>query len=162
MWINKSGVSSKVKCGTCNTPLSPTASHTLKCRLNGDIISRHNRIRDVVYSLASSGALAPKLEKSHILGDTPGQRPADIFLPSLWNQPVAIDIAITEPSQPKYTKCDNPANDYAIKIKHKKYDKGFEGSDIQFVPMVFVFFIYCLLVTSEFGLFGFQKRSYPR
>jgi hypothetical protein len=130
-------VSTNTKCGTCNTPLSPTASHTLKCRHGGDIISRHNRIRDVVYALASAGALAPKLEKSHILGDTPGQRPADVFLPSLWNQPIAIDIAVTDPSQPKYANCNNPANDYAIKIKHKKYDKGFEGSDIQFIPMVF-------------------------
>jgi hypothetical protein len=130
-------VSNNTKCGTCNTPLSPTASHTLKCKLNGDIISRHNRVRDVIFSLASSGALAPKLEKSHILGDTPGQRPADVFIPCLWNQAVAIDVAITDPSQPKYSKCKNPANDYADKVKHKKYDKGFEGSDIEFIPMVF-------------------------
>jgi len=76
------------------------------------------------------------LEKSH-LGDFGGQRPADVFLPSLFGgKPAALDIAVTCPLQSLYKDVSCPADHYAINKKHKKYDKGFEGTDIEFIPVV--------------------------
>jgi len=41
-------------CAACQTTLTPKAGHTTKCRHKGDIASRHNRIRDIVFALASN------------------------------------------------------------------------------------------------------------
>ena len=69
------------------------------CGGNGDRISRHNSIRDVVFSVAQSAALVPSKE---IAGLVPGSlsRPADVFLPS-WScgRPAALDIHVISPLQ---------------------------------------------------------------
>jgi len=136
-WLGCPVALPNTSCVSCTNPLSPKAGHTLRCKSGGYIIARHNRVRDLVHSLSLNAALSPVLEKSHILGDCPGQRPADIFLPTFYNgAPAAIDVAITDPLQDKYKKVENPAEDYAQKVKHHKYDKGFDGSEITFVPLV--------------------------
>src|ERR1700679_1762591 len=111
----------------CTTNLTPKASHTVKCRESGDMISRHNAIRDIIANLASTACLAPIREKAGLLGDVPGQRPADIFIPNMFNNtPCAIDVAVTSTN----------AEIYARDIKHKKYDDGFKGTGIEFIAAV--------------------------
>ena len=82
---------------------------------------------NIVANLASTACLAPVREKAGLLGDVPGQRPADIYIPNMFNNsPCAIDVAITSTSSETYEK----------DIKHKKYDKGFKGTDIEFIAAV--------------------------
>ena len=57
------------------------------------------------------------------------------------NTPTAVDFAVTCPLQKRYNNSDNPANTYATEQKHKKYDGGFAGTDIQF----------CAAVVDTFG-----------
>jgi hypothetical protein len=47
-----------------------------------------------------------------------------------------LDIAVTCPLQPLYKDFSCPADLYANDKKHKKYDQGFEGTDIEFIPVV--------------------------
>jgi hypothetical protein len=68
-------------CAACQSTLTPKAGHTIRCRHRGDIASRHNRIRDIVFSLASNAHMEPVKEKPHIFLDKPGQRPADVYIP---------------------------------------------------------------------------------
>jgi len=99
-------------------------------------------LRDTVAALAHNAALAPQLEKSHILGDFPGRRPGDVFIPCYNNgAPLAIDVAVTDPLLPEYKNVDCPADDYALKRKHEKYDSGFIGSGVDF----------CAAVVDAFG-----------
>ena len=136
-WLGEDITLSATTCLACNSTTSPKASHTLRCRSNGDMIARHNGLRDLIHSFASSACLGPIKEKAGLLGDVPGQRPADIFIPRLFNGlPTAIDVAVTCPLQERFKNEANPAEKYAEETKHNKYDNGFNGTQIEFVAAV--------------------------
>jgi hypothetical protein len=136
-WLGADITPVNTSCMVCTQPITPKASHTVKCLSRGDIIIRHNALRDTFFNIASTACLAPCLEKSGILGDLPGQRPADVWIPNLYNnEPTAIDFAVTCPTQQKYNNSDNAANTYATEVKHKKYDTGFIGTGINFCAAV--------------------------
>ena len=69
------------------------------CGGNGDRISRHNNIRDVVFTAAQSAAFAPSKEASGLVTGSLS-RPTDVFLPS-WScgRPAALDIHVISPLQ---------------------------------------------------------------
>ena len=125
-------------CAACQITLSPKAGHTTRCRHRGDIASRHNRIRDIVFSLASNAHLEPIKEKANILNNNPRRRPADVYIPQLFGgKAAALDIAVTCPLQDKYINLEiDPADHYADTVKHATYDEGFKGVDIDFIPVV--------------------------
>ena len=73
--------------------------HQVGCGGNGDRISRHNAVRDVIFAAAQSTALGPSKE---VLGLVPSSlaRPADVFLPHWYlGRPAALDVHITRPLQ---------------------------------------------------------------
>ena len=55
--------------------------HAICCAKNGDLVIRHNALRNLVYSIASDGLLQPQLGKQGILGPTTGRRPGDVTIP---------------------------------------------------------------------------------
>ena len=61
---------------------------------NGDRITRHNAIWDVIFSAAQSASLAPSKEMPNLIPDSLS-RPADVFLPT-WScdRPAALDIHV--------------------------------------------------------------------
>ena len=61
------------------------------CGGNGDRITRHNAIWDIVFSATQSAALAPSKEMPNLIPDS-SSRPADVFLPT-WSrgQPAVLD-----------------------------------------------------------------------
>ena len=67
---------------------------------SGDRITRHNRLRNLVFKLADTGLLAPELEKLGILGvtDKTRRRPGDVSIKS-WSfrRDLAIDVAVIHP-----------------------------------------------------------------
>ena len=60
--------------------------HAVCCRKTGDLITRHNRVRDLVAEFAKKGLLSPDLEKQGLLGPTDKR-----WAP---NRGLAIDIAV--------------------------------------------------------------------
>ena len=120
-----------------NTTLK--ATHNLACKNGGDLIKRHNKLRNFIFNLSQQCGLNPVLEKKNILGDVDsGKRPADVLIPS-WslNKDYAIDVAVTDPISGSF-KLDMEACDkYAKNDKHNKYDEGFKNSQIIFLPVVF-------------------------
>jgi hypothetical protein len=125
-------------CAACQITLTPKAGHATRCKCKGDIASRHNRIRDIIFALASNAHLEPIKEKSHIFANKPGRRPADVYIPQLFGgRPACLDIAVTCPLQEKYSKLEmDPADHYSITVKHSTYDEGFIGIDMDFIPVV--------------------------
>lgn len=128
-------------CLACTLQQTPKACHSTRCCHGPGMISRHNAIRDVVFNLASTACLAPQLEKAGILGDQPGRRPGDVFIPNWNNQGLAIDIAVTCPLQDRFKNSTHPAESYAQNVKHADYDNGFLGTNISF----------CAAVVDTFG-----------
>ena len=125
-------------CPCCTHTLDIFGVHALCCTTSGDLIARHNRIRDLVDKIAREGHLGPVLEKKGILGETSGRRPGDVTIP-LWceGKGLAIDVAVTCPFSASNMARDNPAEYYAEKLKHRKYDAGFVGLNFDFSALVF-------------------------
>ena len=66
---------------------------------NDDRISRHNNIRDVVFTAAQSAAFAPSKEAPGLVTGSLS-RPGDVFLPSCsCGRPAALDIHMISPQQ---------------------------------------------------------------
>src|SRR4051794_27844988 len=71
---------SEVPCPLCTQPLDVFGDHATCCAKSGDLIVRHNTIRNLVGRVASDGLLHVVLEKKGILGDAPGRRPGDVTI----------------------------------------------------------------------------------
>ena len=71
-----------IPCPLCEQPINLFGDHATCCTKHGDLIVRHNALRNLVDSIATDGKLSPVLEKKGILGDTPGRRPGDVSIPS--------------------------------------------------------------------------------
>ena len=86
-------------CPECRCSADIFGDHQVGCGGNGDRISRHNSIRDVVFTAAQLAALAPSKEIPGLVSGSLA-RPADVFLPS-WSCgcPAALDIHVISPLQ---------------------------------------------------------------
>jgi len=117
---------SEIPCPLCMQPINIYGDHATCCVKNGDLVIRHNALRNLVYSIASDGLLKPALEKQGILGPTNGRRPGDVSVPD-WrhHMGLAIDVAVTSPLASRSLRLVSPCEDYAQIQKHRKYDDIF-------------------------------------
>ena len=88
--------------GVCITVLNVAdmmGDHQVGCGGNGDRISHHNNIRDVLFSAAQSAALGPRKEAPGIIPNS-SARPADLLLPN-WSRgrQAALDVSVISPLQ---------------------------------------------------------------
>jgi hypothetical protein len=125
-----------IPCPVCKQTINIFGDHATCCTTNGDVVIRHNTMRNLVDSLASDGLLAPQLEKQGILGPTTGRRPGDVTLNRWSGGPLAIDVAISSPLTKSYNRFPQPCEEYAATQKHGKYDKDFVGTNYSFCAMV--------------------------
>ena len=113
--------------------MDPMGDHPLCCKKSGDRITRHNRLRNLVFKLADTGLLAPDLEKLGILGvtDKTRRRPGDVSIKS-WSfrRGLAIDVAVICPLA---ASCES----YAQHQKIDRYADAFVHSDYDFAPVIF-------------------------
>ena len=125
-------LSEEIPCPLCEQPINIYGDHATCCTKSGDLIMRHNSIRNLVNSIASDALLSPVLEKKGILGDTNGRRPGDVtFQKCSAGKGLAIPLAMSQ------VRTINPCEEYAATVKHHKYDKSFEGTEYVFSAMVF-------------------------
>ena len=127
-------------CPLCKQTMDIYGDHALCCKKTGDMIMRHNMVRNWVFKLADVGMLNPAMEKLGLLGDADksSRRPGDVSIP-IWSygRGLAIDVAVICPFTVAHMKEENPCDEYAIKKKHARYDPGFKGSRYHFAAMVF-------------------------
>ena len=128
----------EISCPLCMQTIDVFGDHATCCKKSGSLVNRHNGVRNLVYSIAADGLKNPVLEKQGILGPTSGMRPGDVTIP-LWEHGngLAIDVAVTSPLNKTSLRIISPCEEYADKKKHRKYDKGFVGSNFSFCAMVF-------------------------
>ena len=82
-------------CPACGNKADPYGDHQIGCGGNGDRIQPHDSIRDALFSVAQTAALAPRKEVPSLIPDS-SNRPADIYLPN-WKRgrPAALDVTVT-------------------------------------------------------------------
>ena len=85
-------------CPLCKQIINTFGDHATCCTKSGDLIIRHNSLRNLVEEFASDGMLSPVLEKEGILGNTTGRRPGDVTI-QRWSEGkgLAVDVAVTSP-----------------------------------------------------------------
>ena len=98
-WLGVPLHSGSYSCPECHSLADPFGDHQVGCGGNGDRISRHNAVRDVLYSAAQSAALGPTREAAGLVAGSMS-RPADLLLPT-WHhgRPAALDVHIISPLQ---------------------------------------------------------------
>ena len=131
---------SPAPCPLCKQTMDVFGDHALCCKKSGDMITRHNRVRNLVSHFADVGLLSPELEKMGILGptDRSKRRPGDVsFKKWAHHRGLAIDVAVICPLAASHLREEDPCEEYAILHKHARYDESFKDSDYDFVAMVF-------------------------
>ena len=68
-------------CPACGNKVDTYGDHQIGCGGNGDKTHRHDSIRDALFSVAQTAALAPRKEVPSLIPDS-SNRPADIYLPN--------------------------------------------------------------------------------
>ena len=90
-------------CPLCpDTALDPLGHHAATCRHGGDVVARHNRLRDIVTNFCRRAHLSVQVEVGYGLArDHINSRPADILVQG-WDRgkPAAFDVTVTSPLTP--------------------------------------------------------------
>lgn len=133
-------ISAPAPCPLCKQTMDVYGDHALCCKKSSDTITRHNRVRNLIFQFADLGLLSPEMEKLGILGvtDRSRRRPGDVSFKS-WapHRGLAIDVAVICPLAASHLNQLEPCEDYAVLHKHARYDESFKGSDYDFAAMVF-------------------------
>ena len=140
-WLGLQMVEEGSSCPVCDTEADSMVDHLVTCRGNGDMICRHESLRDVLFSAAQSAALAPKKEVPSL---APGSssRPADVFLPC-WKRgrSAALDVTVVSPVQQLTINNAAVTQGYTIAVaeerKRRLHDNNCHQSGISFIPLVF-------------------------
>eukprot|EP00731_Ephydatia_muelleri_P036466 Em0260g3a len=82
--------------------LDPLGHHAASCRHGGDVVTRHNRLRDIFVEFCRQAHLSVRVEAGFGLSRVQrNTRPADVLVQD-WvrGSPAAIDITVTSPLTP--------------------------------------------------------------
>ena len=86
------------QCVLCSgSGLDHLGHHAVTCRYGGDVVSCHNRIRDILVETCGNAHIGVKVEVGNNLSrDHSKTRPADILLPNwVLGRTAALDVSIT-------------------------------------------------------------------
>ena len=124
-------------CPVCNEEvLDANGNHGVNCKKSGDMIGRHNAVRDYLAAQCRTAQLSPRTE----VGDD-NLRPGDVFLPR-WAgiRPAAIDVSVVNPlkagSVAKSAKEQGATAIKAAGEKHKKYASYIAANNVSFIPFI--------------------------
>ena len=90
------------QCTLCPGVLDHLGHHAVTCKYGGDVVFRHNKIRDILVETCRRAHIGVQVEVgNNLTHDHNKTRPADILL-SNWflGKPAALDVSITSPLNP--------------------------------------------------------------
>ena len=138
-------------CALCpNSALDPLGHHATTCKKGGDVVTRHNQLRNVLAETCRRAHLSVKVEMgSNLTSEHDHSRPADILLPN-WalGKPAAFDISVTSPLNPKIVSVAGlSAGAAALSTEERKHNEN--------DPKCNALGWYCVpLVTESYGAWG--------
>ena len=95
--------SQNARCSLCPShALDPLGHHALTCKSGGDLIVRHNALRDTFWESCKLACIGGQLEAGSSLDEEGRQtRPADILVQNWeFGKPAALDFTVTSPLNP--------------------------------------------------------------
>ena len=95
--------SQNARCSLCPShALDPLGHHALTCKSGGDLIVRHNALRDTFWESCKLACIRGRLEAGSSLDEEGRQtRPADILVQNWeFGKPAALDFTVTSPLNP--------------------------------------------------------------
>jgi hypothetical protein len=126
----------------CGLPLDPLGIHATTCKISGDLIARHNSVRDCIEVFVKECGFTAELEKAGVLGDVKDKRrPADVYIYNYsLNKDYCLDVAVTSPTQDKYLDKSSEVDGYAASdyhsFKFRKYSEQVEAEGHVYLPIV--------------------------
>eukprot|EP00731_Ephydatia_muelleri_P034861 Em0082g8a len=126
-------------CPSC--VLDDFGHHSLTCKHGGDVVSRHNKLRDVFYDFCQRACLGPRLEMGCGAGSDSQSRPADVLVPN-WDlgKPAAFDLSVTSTLQSsallEASVTAGSAAQLAENRKHNNSDKKCDELGWACIPLV--------------------------
>lgn len=139
-WLGVPLHSAPYSCPECRATADEFGDHQVGCGGNEDRISRHNALRDVLYSAAQSAALAPAREAIGVVPNS-HSRPADILLPT-WRhgRPAALDVHIISPLQQStvHEATSTPGHVLEVGVQRKlaAHLSACRSTGVDFLPIV--------------------------
>jgi hypothetical protein len=127
---------------SCGLALDPLGFHATTCKTLGDLIARHNSIRDSIHYISKECGLTSELEKAGILGDVGDKRrPADVYITNYsLGKDYCLDVAVTSPTQEKYLAKSAEVDGYAASeyhhFKFENYHEEVEKEGHVYLPIV--------------------------
>ena len=126
-------------CPACSRPSDKYGNHAIACAVNGERITRHNDLCNILFRTAQKANLGPARE---IRGLIPGSaaRPADILLRN-WERGrnAALDVTVISPLQVAVVDQEAANPGYALKLAwERKMRSAFEACNAQrvsFIPL---------------------------
>ena len=138
-------------CPACKLPSDAFGDHAIACGSEGERISRHNLLRDALFSAAQQAALSPVREERDLISNSQS-RPGDIFLRSYHQgMDLAIDVTVISPVQKALVAKSAEEAGYALQHacdrKNRLHFEECQKEGIHFAP----------LAIETFG--GFNSQS---
>ena len=126
-------------CPACARPSDKYGHHAIACAVNGERISRHNQLCNVIFRTAQKANLGPAREHRGLI---PGSsaRPADVFLRN-WERgrDAALDVTVISPLQAAVVDQEAANPGYALRLAwDRKMRSAFEAcraQRISFIPL---------------------------
>ncbi len=98
-WLGVPLHNDQFTCPECRCVADTFGDHQVGCGGNGDRISRHNAIRDMVFNAAQFATLGPSKETPGLVAESIAC-PAEVLIPNWSNgRPAALDIHVISPFQ---------------------------------------------------------------
>ena len=93
-WLGMRMYQEGIRCPVCQGSADVYGGHQVGCGENCDRTHRHDAIRDALFSVAQTVALAPRKEVPSLIPGT-SSRSVDVYLP-IWKrgQPAALDTSV--------------------------------------------------------------------
>ncbi|KAL5499725.1 hypothetical protein EMCRGX_G011184 [Ephydatia muelleri] len=91
-----------LSCSGIDIALDPLGHHAVSCRHGGDVVIRHNRLRNIIADFCRRAHLSVRIEVGRgLLGTHNYTRPADVLVDG-WDRakPAAFDVTVTSPLTP--------------------------------------------------------------
>ena len=129
-------------CSHCSQALDIHGYHVLICRSGGDVVTRHNRLRDCFADFCRKACLAPEIERGSGLTSTKDRtQPADVLVPN-WSlsRSAAFDLKVINPLNSNFLLGASMTSGYTAELgeqdKHAKYDIPCTARGWVCVPLV--------------------------
>ena len=128
-------------CPLCHHNMDAWGHHMLTCRSGGDVITRHNQLRDCIADFCHKACLSPQIEKGSGILPKDQSRPADILVPN-WSlsRPAAFDIKVINPLNLQFIQeaaqtCGHAA-EMGEEAKHSRNDETCALRGWSCIPLV--------------------------